>query len=156
MVRAVNALSRSHVSLAPRLHSHLLSLRTWGQADTRHSSFQQYRLDCPHLYMTKVGAQKKNVGVIRTDTINSENKITWIRPKTYGFITDAILCGHTSILRASRYADMQREYTTCVIRETRNPKSAILVTFAKPYDLIGRYYYLLKQSFAPLHNFCIS
>ena len=31
----------------------------------------QYRLDCPHLYMTKVG---KKAGVIRTDIINSENK----------------------------------------------------------------------------------
>ena len=70
----VNALSRSHASLTP-LHSHLLSLRTWGQAD-RHdiffSSFQ-YRLDCP---------QWKKVRVIRTDIINSENKITWIHPKT--------------------------------------------------------------------------
>ena len=71
----VNTLSRSYVSFAGPLHSHLLSLRTWGQAD-RHdiffSSFQ-YRLDCP---------QWKKVRVIRTDIINSENKITWIHPKT--------------------------------------------------------------------------
>ena len=71
----VNTLSRSYVSFAGPLHSHLLSLRTWCQAD-RHdiffSSFQ-YRLDCP---------QWKKVRVIRTDIINSENKITWIHPKT--------------------------------------------------------------------------
>ena len=70
----VNALSRSHVSVSP-LHSHLLSLRTWGQADTYNiflSSFQ-YRLDYPN---------SKKIRVIRTDIINSENKITWIHPKT--------------------------------------------------------------------------
>ena len=37
----------------------------------------QYSLDCPHLNMTKVEKNR----VIRIDTINLGNKITWISPK---------------------------------------------------------------------------